>query len=68
VTYLEMVGRISDLETALRLVIIAWVVTVVVLGKIPDHDCPHCPHCQGLAKLPRCPMCLQKHDPTERCG
>ncbi len=67
-TAMEMAARISDLETALRLVIFVWVTSVVLLSFVKDGDCEHCPHCQGLAKIPRCPMCLKKHETNERCG
>ncbi len=66
-TTVEMLARIADLEAALRMVIVVWIVTVVLIGLIPDRSCAQCPHCQGLAKTPRCPMCMKRHESTERC-
>jgi hypothetical protein len=38
-TPLEMVGRINDLETALRIVVFIWIATIVLLNNMPDCQC-----------------------------
>ena len=64
----EMIARIGDLETTLRLVIFLWVVTIVVLRLLPTGECdPSCNRCSIYKNTDICPMCFKRHDRKERC-
>ncbi len=60
-TEAEMVARIADLETTLRLVIFCWIVSIVMLARLVPTD-------DEDQQVPRCPMCFHRHDPHERCA
>ncbi len=65
----ELLARIADLEMALRLVVIVWVVTIVVLRNLPTGECdPQCERCSIYRNTDICPMCFQRHDRKERCS
>ena len=64
----EMLGRIADLETALRIVIVIWVVTIVMLRLLPTGECDSkCERCSIYRNTDICPMCFTRHDRKERC-
>lgn len=67
-TDLDYIARIADLELALRLVILVWFVTIVILRNLPTGECaPGCERCSIYRNTDICPMCFQRHDRKERC-
>jgi hypothetical protein len=63
---LDMLTRISDLETAIRVVVFFWVVTIVAMSSLHECDCHPRHVCPDPDDGPMCPLHKQPRNRCER--